>query len=93
VNYKAGTQDSGLFFCESYENWAVVFPVSRAKAEGFLSPMVTEGSGLQILLLQKGLWAASPISISHLGKKSDFLAVSSDSWSTVTPSRENPVPE
>ncbi len=74
-NHEAGIQDSGLFFCASYENWAVVFLASPAKSEGFLSPMVIEGSGLQILLIQKGLWAASPIPISHLGKKSDFLAV------------------
>ncbi len=73
--HKAGTQDSGLFFCASYENWAVVFFASSAKSEGFSSPIVIESSGLQILLIQKGLWAASPISISYMGKKSDFLAV------------------
>jgi hypothetical protein len=39
----------------------------------------TDNTGLGIwgiLLIQEGLWAASPIPISHLGKKSDFLAVS-----------------
>ena len=76
---EAGTQDSGLFFCVCYENWAVVFLARPAKSDGFSSPIVIEVSGLQILLIQKGLWAASPISISRLGKKSVFLTVFCDS--------------
>ena len=43
--HKAGIQDSGLFFCASYENWVVVFLASPAMSEGFLSPIVIEDSG------------------------------------------------
>jgi hypothetical protein len=32
---KAGTQDSGLFFCASYENWVIVFLANPAMAAGF----------------------------------------------------------
>jgi hypothetical protein len=34
-NAKAGTQDSDLFFCAGYENWAVVFLASPALSAGF----------------------------------------------------------
>jgi hypothetical protein len=75
---KAGTQISGLFFCASYENWVVVFFASPAVPAGFRTRSSSPGSGLQllpILLIHKGFWAASKISIPHLEKKSVFLAV------------------
>jgi hypothetical protein len=75
---KAGTQDSGRFFCASYENWVVVFLASPAALAGFRTRWSSPGSGLQllpILLIHKGFWAASKTPISRLGKKSVFLAV------------------
>jgi len=36
----AGTQDSGFFFCASYEIWVVVFLASPALSAGFKNPIV-----------------------------------------------------
>jgi hypothetical protein len=54
---KAGSQDSGLFFCASYENWVVFFLTkSRNVGKHFRSRWSSSCSGLQlapILLIHK----------------------------------------
>ena len=75
---KAGTQDSGLFFCASYEYWIVVFLASPAVSAGFRTRWSSPGSRLQllpILLIHKDFWAAYRIPVFRFGKKSVFLAV------------------
>jgi hypothetical protein len=75
---KAGTQDSGLFFCASYDNWVVVVLSRPAMSAAFRTRWSSPSSGLQllpILLIHKGLWAAYKIPIFRLGKKPVFLAV------------------
>jgi hypothetical protein len=47
--HEAGTQDSGLFFCASYENWVVVFLASPEMSAGFRTRRSSPGSGLQLL--------------------------------------------
>jgi len=72
---RAGSQDSGLFFCTSYENSVVIFLISTQSRRGYKTRWSSRGFGLQllpILLIHKGLWAASKIPFTVLGKKSNF---------------------
>jgi hypothetical protein len=45
--HEAGTQDSGLFFCASYENWVAVFLASPEMSGWFRTRRSSPGCGLQ----------------------------------------------
>jgi hypothetical protein len=74
---KAGTQDSGLFFCATDENWAVLFLANPAISAGIRTRWSSRGFGLQLLpivLIHKNICAGSKIPKSRVGMKSVLLA-------------------
>jgi hypothetical protein len=73
--HKAGTHDSGLFFCVSYEKCVVVFFGILENWAGLGTRWSSCGSGLllqPILLIHRGLLASSKIPFAGVGKKSVF---------------------
>jgi len=77
--HEAGTQDSGLFFCASYENWAIVFFCeSRNVCKDSRTRWSSSGSGLQllpILLIHKGFLGCVQNSDFPFGKEVGFRSL------------------